>query len=282
VVVNLLYLSIIYQINESDSWRFRIQYNLSYHYKYHLAVIREEIDLNRPTLARRFAAIGGKFHNSQDDLLQKHKFDKKYDARVTIFSKCIVAIDSVSIGLLFRQYDMVNIEWWNKISQNEPELRIPDVYSLGMMCDGFSQFLLIGFFHSFFSAIESAFRIYVRKLDPNACNKGTANFESIYNYLFKELKLQQRQDYTELLDLLRHIRNTIHNNGVYYHTDGKNKSVSKKGKQYMFEIGKPVKFQGGTLNFLLGLMLDILKMIEDVVYSSDIISRNKIIDPLVD
>jgi hypothetical protein len=35
------------------------------------------------------------------------------------------------------------------------------------------------------------------------------------------LKLQQRKDSTDLLDLLRHIRNTIHNNGVYFHPDGK-------------------------------------------------------------
>jgi hypothetical protein len=42
----------------------------------------------------------------------------------------------------------------------------------------------------------------------------------------------------------------------------------------MFDIGKPVKFRGRVLNFLVGLMPDILKMIEDVVYSQDIISRN--------
>jgi hypothetical protein len=53
-----------------------------------------------------------------------------------------------------------------------------------------------------------------------------------------------------------------------------------RGKQYMFDIGKPVKFRGRVLNFLVGLMPDILKMIEDVVYSQDIISRNYIIDPI--
>jgi hypothetical protein len=42
----------------------------------------------------------------------------------------------------------------------------------------------------------------------------------------------------------------------------------------MFDIGKPVKFRGRVLNFLVGFMPDILKIIEDVVYSQDIISRN--------
>ena len=88
------------------------------------------------------------------------------------------------------------------------------------------------------------------------------------------MKLQQRKDSTDLLDLLRHIRNTIQNNGVYFHPDGKNKTVTNKGKQYIFDIGKPVKFRGRVLNFLVGFMPDILKIIEDVVCSQDIISRN--------
>jgi hypothetical protein len=236
--------------------------------------------MSRPRLPTRFVKISSKFHDSQYNLLRKHSFDKKYDARVTIFTKCYIAIDSVSIGLLFRKYDMVEIKWWKKIPHNEPKLNIPDERNRVKMRKVFSEFLVIGFFHSFFSAIESSFRIYVRDLDPNACNKGTANFESIYNYLFKKLKLQQKQDYIELLGLLRHIRNTIHNNGVYFHTDGKNRTVTYKGKQYLFEIGKPVKFRGRVLNFLLNLMPDTLNMIEDVIYSQDIISKNKITDPV--
>jgi hypothetical protein len=68
-------------------------------------------NLNGPTLARRFVTISEKFHKSQNDLLQDHSFDKKYDACVTIYNKCLVAIDAVYIGLLFRQYDMTDREW---------------------------------------------------------------------------------------------------------------------------------------------------------------------------
>jgi hypothetical protein len=238
--------------------------------------------MSRPRLPRRFVKTSYTFHKSQNDLLQKHRFDKKHDARVTIFTKCYIALDSVSIGLLFRKYDLVDMEWWNKIPQNEPRLRIPDEPNRVKMRKVFSEFLIIGFYHSFFSAIESSFRIYLRELDLIACNKGTANFESIYKYLFKKLKLRQRRVYTKLLDLLRYIRNTIHNNGVYFHMDGKNKRIQYKGKRHFFKIGKPVKFRGGLLNFLPTLMHDILKMIEGVVYSSAIISRTEIIDPIVD
>jgi hypothetical protein len=89
------------------------------------------------------------------------------------------------------------------------------------------------------------------------------------------LDLQEYKQYKELLDLLRHIRNTIHNNGVHFHSDGKDKSVSYNGRQYKFEIGNPVEFPDGVLTFLLDLMPDILKMIEDVVYSTEFISKSK-------
>jgi hypothetical protein len=46
-------------------------------------------------------------------------------------------------------------------------------------------------------------------------------------------------------------------------------------------IGKPIEFLSGILTFLLDLMPDILKMIEDIVYSTAIISKTKITDPLV-
>src|SRR5205823_876007 len=106
-------------------------------------------------------------------------------------------------------------------------------------------------------------------------------YHSIYNSLFKKLKLQQRQDYKKLLDLLLQIRNTIHNNSVYFHESCDDKLLEFKGEHYKFEIGKPVEHHGGAFKFLLYLMPDILKMIEDVVYSPDIISRHEIIDPVV-
>jgi len=81
--------------------------------------------------------------------------------------------------------------------------------------------------------------------------------------------------------LLRHIRNTIHNNSVYFHKDGKDKSIPYKGVSYKFDIGKPVGFPNGVMSFLLDLMPDVLKMIEDVVYSTEVISKSKIIDPVV-
>jgi hypothetical protein len=48
--------------------------------------------------------------------------NKKHDSR----TKCYIAIDCVSIGLLFRKYNMIDIAWWERIPHNEPKLKITD------------------------------------------------------------------------------------------------------------------------------------------------------------
>ena len=119
--------------------------------------------LESPILTKRFLGISDKFHKSQEILLQKHNFDQTNDARVTIFSKCLVAIDSAFLALLLRQSSLVDKEWWKRMWITELGLpAVPNKRSVKMMRDNFMQFLVIGFFHSFFSAIESAFRIYLR------------------------------------------------------------------------------------------------------------------------
>ena len=49
------------------------------------------------------------------------------------------------MALLFRQHDMEDIDWWNKIPKNEPGLHIPDEHGRAMLRKGFSQFIAIGF-----------------------------------------------------------------------------------------------------------------------------------------
>jgi hypothetical protein len=75
----------------------------------------------------------------------------------------------------------INIAWWERIPHNEPKLKITDECNRVKILQVFPQFLVFGFFHSFFSVIESSFRIYLRELAPTACNNGTADFKSKYD-----------------------------------------------------------------------------------------------------
>jgi hypothetical protein len=65
--------------------------------------------------------------------------------------KPAVAIDSFCLVLMLRQSSLMDKEWWNKIWCNELGLSsAPDEKTLLMMRNGFSQFYVIGFFHSLF------------------------------------------------------------------------------------------------------------------------------------
>jgi hypothetical protein len=59
---------------------------------------------------------------------------------------------------------LVEEEWWNRLWLMELGLTtVPDIESKEMMRKNFMEFLVVGFFHSFFSAIESGFRIILER-----------------------------------------------------------------------------------------------------------------------
>ena len=120
---------------------------------------------------------------------------------------------------VFRRDYLTDPIWWQSLSYDIRwhipigSRQLDDV--LTRYIDELAYFLTSGFVHGLCSAIESSFRIYVRVLSTTACNSGNAEFISIYTWLIKRLGLPK---YLCLLNLLRQMRNTYHNNGVYYHT----------------------------------------------------------------
>src|ERR671919_928954 len=141
------------------------------------------------------------------------------DARLTIFSKVIGIQRSMTMCWVFRRDHLTDPIWWQSLSYDIRwhipigSRQLDDV--LSRYIDELAYFLITGFVHGLCSAIESSFRIYVRVLSTTACNSGNAEFISIYTWLIKRLGLPK---YLCLLNLLRQMRNTYHNNGVYYHT----------------------------------------------------------------
>lgn len=135
-------------------------------------------------------------------------------------------------------------------------------------------FVKMGFLQFVFSSIESSFRLFVKAIDSNACAGGTAEFKNIYAFLLTRFGLQK---WEPLLDLLRGVRNTIHNNGVYFHRSGKNETVTYKGVNYSFVVGRAVDIIDWA--FLISMMKDIDSMLQEVVNYSELIAVPAIIDP---
>ena len=59
----------------------------------------------------------------------------------------------------------------------------------------------------------------------------------MYRRILKDTELESE---IPLLDILRHIRNGQHNNGVFLPSDGEDETISYAGKVFTFEAGKVI------------------------------------------
>jgi hypothetical protein len=205
-------------------------------------------------------------------IMQKHPRWKATDARVTVFTKYANTLSSVHLGLIFEHEHFSH-------RQRSKHPRLAALPSLNdddsnNQLIAFDRFLLVGCIQMQVSAIESSFRFYVRALDQTACKNGHSEFEPLYRWLFKRLDLQH---YEPLMQLLLSVRNTIHNDGVYFHRLGHNKTLVYKGTTYSFEVGKGVIFL--TWPFLLYLAEELIHLIIEVVESKTLATPVAIDDP---
>ena len=186
--------------------------------------------------------------------------DPKHDARITAFSKTINVFNSLQLGLAFISKHLLHKQWWSAIATQD----IPDI-DKQIYVNEFANLTKIGFIQGIFSAVESSLRLLLRALDPTACNGGLAEFKSVYECLFKSNLTSSSPDAIALLDLLRLVRNTIHNNGVYFHPSGNDVTAIWKGNTYAFKQGKPIDFVTWELLIVVSNALRLLlrQVVED-------------------
>lgn len=189
------------------------------------------------------------------------------DARITVLGKLNNILNSVSLGYFFMHTYLKNESWWEQYQKLDITIE-----TIQTSTNEFEMFFRIGLIQNLTYCIESSFRIYVRALDPNACNKGQSEFKNIYEWLLKKLNLQTGN--IDLLDLLRNIRNTMHNNGLFFPANGKNQTVIYKSNSFNFEVGKPNDFVNTEL--IVGLIPDLLDLVEKVVLSRPIMDMTSI------
>ena len=213
------------------------------------------------------------FSNSKERCFKK--FNDKNDVRVTVFSKIINVLNSAQLGLTFIGQSLLQDNWWNITAKEH----IPND-DKNSYINEVDMFLKLGLVQFSFSSVESSFRVLIRSLDPKMCSNGTGNFESIYKSLFKKINLSNKEEYVSLMDLLKLIRNSLHNNGVYFPQNNKNCFIKYKGKSYEFIIGEAIDFADWL--FLIKLIEDVREMLDEVMKCPNIISIDKAIDPFSD
>ncbi len=186
-----------------------------------------------------------------------------HDARITAFSKFINVLNSLQLAFTFVSKHLLDKKWWDAIAR----VKIPD-HDKQIYVNEFVNFTKVGIVQALFSAIESSLRLFLRALDPVACNGGTAEFKSIYECLFNSKLAATPTDGTALLDLLRLVRNTVHNNGVYFNPRGNNSTVEWEGQRFEFRQGTPVDFV--TWQFLIRVSDSLRRLLLQIVQDANL------------
>ncbi len=181
------------------------------------------------------------------------------DARYTIYNKIINVLNTANFGYVFLCKYLSNKEWW---LENE-KLGV-EVETMRNTCQEFEMSIRISLIQNITYAIESSFRTFSRSIQPGACNNGMAEFKSIYASLFKKTSLQKHE---ELFDLFRNIRNTMHNNGLFYPLNGKNQTIKFQNREFIFEVGKHCNFVDTEL--IVQLSANLIVAIKDLVESKE-------------
>jgi hypothetical protein len=117
-----------------------------------------------------------------------------------------------------------------------------------------------GFVATLFTALESSFRVLFKSLDPVEYHKLEARTGELIRVLLCEKLSRPFAPYYEVVDFLRTLRNTLHNNTIFQPRDGKARSFTFQGSTYTFTPGKRVNFAS------LELLLDITDCMRSLAF----------------
>jgi len=150
------------------------------------------------------------------------------DVRTSFFSKFTNVLLSTQLALTFSVNELKTDAWW--------ETHFPAIYqAMASQNPAAFQFHAAFFrnlsmnscFHFTFSVAESS----VRQIALAVLNYKNLNFNRVYKKLFNDLSVPNE---IEAFDFIRHVRNTIHNNGFHTAPDA---LVMYRGVNYAFVEG---------------------------------------------
>lgn len=217
------------------------------------------------------------FYDSRSKINKKFpKWDLWTDSRINIFSRFITLLETLNISFVFVNYDLNFDERWVKRKIiNTNTWKTASIETRKKYGEAYITFTKIWFIQWVYSVIESNFRIFVKTLDSSACKNWYADFNSLYRYLLTKINLKE---YIELLDLLRLVRNTVHNNWVYFHKNNNDVTIKYNEISYDFIIWKKLDFV--TWELISMIIKELNNLIFKVVLSKEISSLDFIKDSI--
>ena len=191
------------------------------------------------------------------------------DTRLTVFRKYGgVALNTV-VHLKCREQYIGLPPKPVRLPRTSLESQVSDLKNLDM-------FVKLSFFLGSFIAVESSLRCVFRALRPGERGNGTGAFYGVYGDVLDDLGLEK---YVDLFDVLRNLRNAIHNNMAHFDKNGNDKTIAWSGHSYSFFHGKVVDWV--TWEALIQLLGDTRIALADIVDADKVAALKSIEDTAI-
>jgi hypothetical protein len=169
------------------------------------------------------------------------------------------------LSLVFVQWHLSDADWWERLRGESPSLK-----DIRLEFTAYTQGAKFGVYHLATSTFENALRAFLRALSPKAANGARAELKSVYDSLLKA-HLRFPDDDLQLLDLVRLVRNTLHNTGVHRPPNRRSVTVLFRGDRYEFPDSGPIEFV--TWPFVVDRIGDLVDLLDRVVNSHEVSSH---------
>jgi hypothetical protein len=232
-------------------WRVRADAQLSplQEVKDALRATRQGLDGQHPTWREPYAADASDYAH--------------HDARREYFVSLQVILGNVQLTYTLMKDQLCDEGWWvSKVGEYKPEMAEQSLREQALMAKWFS-------LHAMAMVTEETLRAIVRAGDPFTIGP-TENLKSTYDHVLKVVSLQELGP---LFDLVRLVRNTIHNNGVHRPNNEKDETVEYDGRQFEFKVGETLDWLGE--DFIAWLARRLHQAMTEIVASDPVVGLKR-------
>lgn len=223
-------------------------------------------------MSKEIIAIIKELENIQERLNTNHEFVRSkiegiqfYDRRLTVFTQLFGILDCAKMGFEFSHCSLdskeIKVHMFSGLTNDESLQRT----------NAFIHFAAIQMNHAYFSIIEA----FLRQIHRAVINKDPP--ESFWKLAKSISDTFDLSKWSQFLNFYRLIRNTLHNNGIFFPNDKKDIEVSYRGKVFSFIYAKKIEFLNSDLR--LALVNDGNSFVYDVCTSNRVIACTNIPDP---
>ncbi|MET1180556.1 hypothetical protein ABG775_21705 [Peribacillus simplex] len=195
------------------------------------------------------------YGDEHDRLASKYGWIQGKDIRLTGLSKISNSLDFARTGIYLGRS-----KYYKRIPEQKllPDSNLAPNEKNAVKKNILNEFhvgIKRGFFLSLHMSLESTIRLTARGLGLEK-----DNFYETYKNLLNHLNPTKKEEFMRLLDVIRNVRNTIHNNGVY---NKATQSISYGRSTYTFTMGARVPLRWLDIDDFLEGALEMLVTIAE-------------------